>query len=234
MVYNKNIPKFFWIFLNFNDQIKAFQFCGINIFMLTPDDFNLATFVTSAPSLKECPAEIGWEIAFAGRSNAGKSSALNCITKNGIAKTSKTPGRTQLINFFKVKENMSLVDLPGYGFAKVPLAVRQKWQKNLKKYLLDRRNLLGLVLVMDIRHPLTDLDWQLLTLVSERNLKLHLLLTKADKLKFSALKSTLADVTKQIKKANIDASVQTFSSLKKQGVEEAKQTLISWLEALDS
>lgn len=202
--------------------------------MLTLENFSQATFITSAPSLQECPSEIGWEIAFAGRSNAGKSSALNCLTKNGIAKTSKTPGRTQLINFFRIQEDVSLVDLPGYGFAKVPLAVRQKWQKNLKEYLLDRRNLLGLVLVMDIRHPLTDLDWQLLTLVADRKLKIHLLLTKEDKLKFGAIKSTLMNVATQIKRSNIEASIQSFSSLKKQGIEEAKQTIINWINQADS
>lgn len=201
--------------------------------MLTLENFSQATFITSAPSLQECPSEIGWEIAFAGRSNAGKSSALNCLTKNGIAKTSKTPGRTQLINFFRIQEDVSLVDLPGYGFAKVPLAVRQKWQKNLKEYLLDRRNLLGLVLVMDIRHPLTDLDWQLLTLVADRKLKIHLLLTKEDKLKFGAIKSTLMNVATQIKRSNIEASIQSFSSLKKQGIEEAKQTIINWINQAD-
>lgn len=197
--------------------------------MLISEDFNSATFVTSAPSLQECPSEIGWEIAFAGRSNAGKSSALNSITKNRIARTSKTPGRTQLLNFFKIKDNMTFVDLPGYGYAKVPLAVRQKWQKNLKKYLLERRNLLGLVLVMDIRHPLTDLDWQLLTLVAERNLKLHLLLTKADKLKQGAIKATITKVTQQMKRAQISASLQAFSSLKKQGIKDAQETLIDWV-----
>lgn len=201
--------------------------------MLTLENFSQATFITSAPSLQECPSEIGWEIAFAGRSNAGKSSALNCLTKNGIAKTSKTPGRTQLINFFRIQEDVSLVDLPGYGFAKVPLAVRQKWQKNLKEYLLDRRNLLGLVLVMDIRRPLTDLDWQLLTLVADRKLKIHLLLTKEDKLKFGAIKSTLMNVATQIKRSNIEASIQSFSSLKKQGIEEAKQTIINWINQAD-
>lgn len=122
-------------------------------------NYQKATFLTSAPDIKALPADTGIEVAFAGRSNAGKSSALNTLTRqNGLARTSKTPGRTQLINTFALAENQRLIDLPGYGFAKVPLAVKEKWQKALSEYLMKRQSLKGIVVLMDIRHPLKDLD----------------------------------------------------------------------------
>ncbi|MGB2046141.1 MAG: ribosome biogenesis GTP-binding protein YihA/YsxC, partial [Porticoccaceae bacterium] len=126
-------------------------------------NYQIAEFLTSAPTIKECPVDTGSEVAFAGRSNAGKSSAINALTrKRGLARTSKTPGRTQLINFFQLTENKRLVDLPGYGYAKVPRAMKAEWDRHLANYLQMRESLAGLILLMDIRHPLQDYDQQML------------------------------------------------------------------------
>lgn len=141
-------------------------------------------FITSAPDIRHLPEDAGIEVAFAGRSNAGKSSALNRLTnQKNLAKTSKTPGRTQLINLFKVTDNCHIVDLPGYGFAQVPLEMKKKWQKSLGEYLQKRECLKGLVVLMDIRHPMKDLDQQLIYWAVEVNIPVQVLLTKADKLK---------------------------------------------------
>ena len=134
--------------------------------------------------LAQCPNDDGCEIAFAGRSNAGKSSAINTLTRNkGLARTSKTPGRTQLINFFQLDEGKRLVDLPGYGYAKVPIAMKRKWDKHLAEYLQLRQSLAGLILLMDIRHPLQEFDLQMLNWAAQAGLPVHILLTKSDKLK---------------------------------------------------
>src|SRR5690606_52378 len=141
-------------------------------------------FLKSAPTLKECPDDIGAEVAFAGRSNAGKSSAINALTRQGkLARTSKTPGRTQLVNFFTLGPDKRLVDLPGYGYAKVPLAMKREWDRHLADYLQHRQSLKALVLLMDIRHPLQEYDWQMVRWAGEGGLPMQLLLTKADKLK---------------------------------------------------
>ena len=146
-------------------------------------NLNKATFTISAPDIKRLPADTGVEVAFAGRSNAGKSSALNTLTRiNGLARTSKTPGRTQLINVFEIADNHRLIDLPGYGFAKVPLEMKLKWQKALGEYLEKRECLKGLVILMDIRHPLKDLDMDLIQWAADSELPVLALLTKADKL----------------------------------------------------
>ncbi len=197
-------------------------------------NFQTAQYLSSAPSLKECPPEEGVEVAFAGRSNAGKSSAINTLTRNGkLARTSKTPGRTQLINYFVLHDNplLRVVDLPGYGFAKVPLAMKQAWEKNMSAYLHKRESLQGLVLVMDIRHPMRELDTMLINWAVEAELPTHLLLTKADKLKRGAAQSTLLQIRKTLIEGEVDdlVSVQTFSALKKQGVQELESRLSGWM-----
>jgi GTP-binding protein len=197
-----------------------------------PAHFNYrqAVFLTSAPSLRECPADIGAEVAFAGRSNAGKSSAINALTGNRkLARTSKTPGRTQLLNFFAIDAQRRLVDLPGYGFAKVPLAVKQQWQRHLDAYLERRLSLRGLVLLMDIRHPLQPFDTTLLEWARRGRMPVHVLLTKADKLNHGAAKTTLLQVRKQLAVQLENASVQLFSALDLNGLGELQEQLDRWL-----
>ncbi|WP_096086690.1 ribosome biogenesis GTP-binding protein YihA/YsxC [Agaribacterium haliotis] len=196
--------------------------------------FQSAQYLTSAPSIRECPAETGVEVAFAGRSNAGKSSALNKLTRNGkLARTSKTPGRTQLINYFNLNksEDLRLVDLPGYGFAKVPLAMKKAWEKNMSEYLQKRESLQGLIIVMDIRHPLQEGDVMILNWAVEAELPSHILLTKSDKLKRGAAKNTLLEVEKKLREAQVEdlVSAQTFSSLKGDGVDKLEQRIASWM-----
>ena len=191
--------------------------------------YNQATFVTSAANLAACPPESLAEVAFAGRSNAGKSSAINTITtQTRLARISKTPGRTQLINFFGLAEGRFLVDLPGYGFAKVPLSVKNKWQEELEKYLRRRQVLCGLVLLSDIRHPLKEFDRMMIDWAVQSGLPLHLLLTKSDKLKRGAAQNTLLAVQKELKPFS-NVTVQLFSSLKNDGVTEVRAKLDEWL-----
>lgn len=193
--------------------------------------FRLATFLTSANHLDQLPPDEGLEVAFAGRSNAGKSSALNTLTDHrSLARTSKTPGRTQLINFFVLDEQRRLVDLPGYGYAKVPEAVKRHWQQVLADYLRVRRCLRGLVLLMDIRHPLKDFDRQMLDWCASQQMQVHILLTKADKLKRGPAGNTLQQVRKDLKADYPLVTVQLFSSLDKQGIDEAREKLAGWLE----
>jgi len=197
-------------------------------------NFHSARFLISAPSLKECPPEGGREVAFAGRSNAGKSSAINKLTGNGkLARTSKTPGRTQLINFFTLDdaEEKRLVDLPGYGFAKVPLKVKQQWQRHLSEYLYKRQSLAGLVILMDIRHPMQEFDTMMLNWAVDADMPVHMLLTKCDKLKRGAAKNTLLQVQRSLLEAEVDdlVSVQLFSALKGDGVGQLTDTLSQWL-----
>ena len=191
--------------------------------------YNQATFVTSAANLAACPPESLAEVAFAGRSNAGKSSAINAITnQTRLARISKTPGRTQLINFFGLAEGRFLVDLPGYGFAKVPLSVKNKWQEELEKYLRRRQVLCGLILLSDIRHPLKEFDRMMIDWAVQSGLPLHLLLTKSDKLKRGAAQNTLLAVQKELKPFS-NVTVQLFSSLKNDGVTEVRAKLDEWL-----
>ncbi len=199
-------------------------------------NFNSAKFLVSAPSLKQCPPEQGAEVAFAGRSNAGKSSALNTLTNNHkLARTSKTPGCTQLINFFQLQNspNLRLVDLPGYGYAKVSQAMKTKWQEHLSEYLNSRQCLKGLILVMDIRHPMQEFDIMMMTWAVESELPLHALLTKSDKLSHGAAKNTLLAFRKELKENGFDQFVtaQMFSSLNRDGVDELARQLGTWLQS---
>lgn len=193
--------------------------------------YTQATFLKSAAKVQQLPAEDGYEVAFAGRSNAGKSSALNCLTGNKhLARTSKTPGRTQLLNVFIVKdEQHRLVDLPGYGYAKVAMQTKIDWQKNLAHYLEVRESLKGLVLLMDIRHPLKELDKTLLHWAITQNLPVHILLTKADKLSRNQIQQALQTVSTYCKPLP-NVSWQPFSSLKKEGVETLVTVLNTWFE----
>lgn len=193
--------------------------------------FQHATFLTSANELKQLPPPDGIEVAFAGRSNAGKSSALNTLANhNRLAFVSKQPGRTQLINYFTLGEDKHLVDLPGYGYAKVPQEMRDHWQKVLSRYLTERPNLVGLVLVMDCRHPLTPLDCQMLDWFAPSGDPIHVLLTKSDKLApFLANKALEETQTALWENWGGHISAQLFSSLKKKGVEEAETVLSEWL-----
>ncbi|MCG8488193.1 MAG: ribosome biogenesis GTP-binding protein YihA/YsxC [Chromatiales bacterium] len=192
--------------------------------------YHRAHFLKSAAKLSQSPIDQGYEVAFAGRSNAGKSSALNTLcSQKSLARTSKTPGRTQLLNFFELDEQRRLVDLPGYGYAKVAESIKQQWQRSLANYIEYRQCLKGLILLMDIRHPLTPFDLQMLQWNTHHGLPPHILLTKADKLKTGAAKSTQLKVERSLND-HPEISVQRFSSLKKQGIDECHQVLDIWLE----
>jgi GTP-binding protein len=194
--------------------------------------FRKAQFLTSANKLGQLPPDSGHEVAFAGRSNAGKSSALNAICdQQGLARTSKTPGRTQVLNVFPVDDPAKrLIDLPGYGYAKVPEAMRLHWRGVIDTYLRTRESLKGLVLVMDARHPLKDFDCHMLEFGAASGRACHCLLTKADKLSRSEGLRTLAAVNKEIATIAPGASAQLFSSLAKSGLDEARALVARWLE----
>ncbi|MGV2878057.1 YihA family ribosome biogenesis GTP-binding protein [Pantoea vagans] len=197
-------------------------------------NYHVTHFVMSAPDIRHLPSDTGIEVAFAGRSNAGKSSALNTLTnQKGLARTSKTPGRTQLINLFEVKEGKRLVDLPGYGYAEVPEEMKLKWQRALGEYLQKRQALKGLVVLMDIRHPLKDLDRQMIQWSVESGIPVLLLLTKADKLASGARKAQLNVVREAALEFVGDVQVELFSSLKKIGVDKVRQKLDSWFNTLE-
>jgi GTP-binding protein len=194
--------------------------------------YNSAKFNKSAAKLNQCPEDVGAEVAFAGRSNAGKSSAINTLTNNGkLARTSKTPGRTQLINFFDLNvEGVRIVDLPGYGYAKVPIEMKQHWQQHLDEYLQKRKCLQGVVLVMDIRHPMKEFDNMMVSWCQNSHMPLHVLLTKSDKLKKGPAQSTLLTIRKELTAILGDlVTVQTFSALKKQNVDQLRNRLDLWL-----
>jgi GTP-binding protein len=191
--------------------------------------YRQAHYTISATQLAELPDDIGIEVAFAGRSNAGKSSAINTITdQKALARISKTPGRTQMINFFALDNERSLVDLPGYGYAKVPEKMKIRWQQTLGKYLETRQALKGLMLMMDIRHPLKEFDLQMIKWANNAHLPVHILLTKADKFKHGAAMANLHSVEAKLRKLNLNAGVQLFSSLKKTGKEQAISQLDKW------
>ena len=193
--------------------------------------YHQAKFMNSAPHIRDAPEDKGLEIAFAGRSNAGKSSAINTLTRQkSLARISKTPGRTQMLNFFAIDESKRFVDLPGYGYAKVPLEVKKKWHKMMENYLAERKSLCGIVLVMDVRHPLTDFDKQMAEWCQHAGLPLHILLTKSDKLKYGAAKNTLLAVKKALAEASVPVSIQLFSALKKVGVDEIHLLLDQWFD----
>jgi len=185
-------------------------------------------FMLGAAQPKQFPEDAGAEVAIAGRSNAGKSSAINAIVaRQSLARSSKTPGRTQQINFFELLPAQRLVDLPGYGFAKVPVNMRQHWGELLTSYFTQRVSLAGAIVVMDARHPLTDIDTQMLDLAASRNLRIHILLTKSDKLSRSVAIKTLAQVRKALAGT---ATVQLFSATAKTGVDEARDVLKAMLK----
>lgn len=192
--------------------------------MLNP--FAQARFLLSCASLTQCPRDERGEIAFAGRSNAGKSSALNTLcNRKALARVSKTPGRTQLINLFELPDGQRLADLPGYGYANVPESVRKGWARMVGGYVEQRANLRGLVLIMDCRHPLTPYDRELLAWIKSGQRACHVLLTKADKLNYSASRKALAATRKGLAELGIEAGVQLFSANTDQGVEEARATI---------
>ncbi|MCB1803300.1 MAG: YihA family ribosome biogenesis GTP-binding protein [Gammaproteobacteria bacterium] len=191
--------------------------------------YRRTVFQTSAAKLDQAPADEGFEVAFAGRSNAGKSSAINTLCdQSTLARTSKTPGRTQLLNFFAVDEQRRIVDLPGYGYAKVAESVKREWQGALSAYLEQRKCLRGLMLMMDIRHPLKDYDTQMLEWAQHIGLPVHVLLTKADKLKNGPAKSSMLKVREVLRGMSPNFSVQTFSSLKRSGIDNAHAKLDEW------
>jgi GTP-binding protein len=195
--------------------------------------YQQAVFLTSAAKLNQLPADSGIEVAFAGRSNAGKSSALNVLTRNKkLAFTSKTPGRTQLINLFSLDEERRLVDLPGYGYAKVPLAVKQRWQATLGQYLEQRQCLRGLILLMDIRHPLKEFDVNLLNWSTHCQFGVHILLTKSDKLSRGAADSTYQQVLRDLSHLhlNTEVSCQIFSAHSLVGVDKLQAKLNEWFD----
>lgn len=196
---------------------------------MKPIHYNRIRFLKSAAECSQLPPDQGIEIAFAGRSNSGKSTALNTIVGiSRLARTSKTPGRTQLINFFELDELHRLVDLPGYGYAQVPTPVKLRWERVLEEYLRERQSLRGLILLMDIRHPLKEMDWQMIEWTVSHELPIHILLTKADKLKRGAAQNCLLKVRKELSGYEDYISVQLFSALKGSGVEEAHQKLDEW------
>lgn len=193
--------------------------------------FSQASFYTAASHTNNLPFLTGIEIAFAGRSNAGKSSAINALTnRNRLAFVSKTPGRTQQINFFQLGSNQFFVDLPGYGYAKVPHAVRLQWEGFLSSYLQTRDSLHGLVLIMDIRHPLKLLDIQMLDWFAPTGKAIHILLTKSDKLSRQQANAALRAVTLHLQEHYPHCSVQLFSSFSMLGVEEASTIIRSWFD----
>lgn len=197
--------------------------------------YRQAQFLISAASKKQFPVDDGLEVAFAGRSNAGKSSAINTLCDNkGLAKISKTPGRTRLINFFSLDEKRRLVDLPGYGYAKVPLPMKQEWERLLEQYLQQQGPVRGVVVIVDIRHPMKEFDLHMLDWCQHYNLPTHVLLTKTDKLKRGPAQAALLKTRKELKQAGYDCSAQTFSALKKTGLNELASILDSWLERDES
>ena len=194
--------------------------------------FSQLAFETSVHELSTLPISRR-EIAFAGRSNAGKSSAINTLARHKLAFVSKTPGRTQLLNFFRINPGNYLVDLPGYGYAEVPEAVKNHWQATLARYLETRQELVGLVMIMDVRHPLTVLDWKMLSWFGPSGRPIHILLTKSDKLSKNPAAASLKQVRAALQTGYPQCSVQLFSSLKKTGVEEAEAVIDGWLRDPD-
>lgn len=195
-------------------------------------NYQKALFLLSVADLPQLPPDEGIEVAIVGRSNAGKSSVLNQLTQNkGLARVSKTPGRTQLINLFGLDDNRRLADLPGYGYAKVPPSVKKKWQVLLDSYLRSRECLQGLILVMDIRHPLKEFDHLMLSWTSQCNLPVHILLNKSDKLTQSAASKTLREVKDALTPYANEISVQTFSAMKGKGVKELREKMDNWFGA---
>lgn len=188
------------------------------------------SFLKSVAKLKQLPKDQGAEVAFIGRSNSGKSTAINSITgKKGLAKASKTPGRTQLLNFFQMDEHLRLVDLPGYGFANVPNDVQANWEKIITNYLKTRKSLKGLIITMDIRHPLKSQDQAMLTLASHLQIPAYILLTKADKLTRNQAVNTLKLASQQLAILHYPYEIQIFSATKSIGIDNARRRILAWL-----
>lgn len=188
-----------------------------------------AVFLTTVAHLRDMPVDSVCEVAFAGRSNAGKSSAINALANHvRLAYVSKTPGRTQHLNYFTLVEGKYLVDLPGYGYAKAPEAIRSQWEGLVGPYLQKRLQLAGLILIMDARHPLTPLDYRLLDFFLPTGRPVHVFLSKADKLTRQAQAKTLSEVRTALAKLGPQLTVQLFSSLKKTGIEEAEDIIAGW------
>lgn len=195
--------------------------------------FSNVSFIKSAPTLKQSPEDVGIEVAFVGRSNAGKSSAINTITgRSGLARTSKTPGRTQLMNYFYLDDNRRIVDLPGYGYAKVPERIQRQIEDLLGSYLSQRQCLQGVILLMDIRHPMMKTDKQFIDFAEQYELPIHILLTKCDKLSRSKSNQVLVEARSAIS-AYPNVSVQTFSATESIGIEEVYRKLDEWFSFED-
>ncbi|MCX7193815.1 MAG: ribosome biogenesis GTP-binding protein YihA/YsxC [Proteobacteria bacterium] len=193
--------------------------------------FSLATFYTTVNHIKDLPIHGGKEVAFVGRSNAGKSSAINTLANHvRLAYTSKTPGRTQHLNYFSLGNDSYIVDLPGYGYAKVPPEAKRHWESLLSTYLQKREELCGLIVIMDIRRPLLELDETMLDWFATTGKPIHILLTKSDKFSRQQSTLTLMKVKAYLAENYPQCSVQLFSSLKKQGVEEAEAVIAGWLK----
>lgn len=194
-----------------------------------------AYFLLSAADVKQLPADQGIEVAIVGRSNAGKSSVLNCLTQNRkLARVSKTPGRTQLVNIFILDSTRRIADLPGYGYAKAPLSAKQQWQKTVNTYLETRKSLAGLIVVMDIRHPLKPLDLTLLEFCDHYKLPVHILLNKADKLSKNMIIKTLHKVKAAVAEYDNPVTLQAFSALRGIGLDELQKLLAKWYELEDA
>lgn len=197
-----------------------------------PVNYHHIEFLKSALELSHLPSDKGGEVAFIGRSNAGKSSAINAITGvRGLARTSSTPGQTQMINLFSLAKDRRLVDLPGYGYAKVPRTIKQRWQKAIDEYLETRECLKGLILVMDIRHPLKEGDQQLIAWAVKCRVPVHVLLTKADKLNVHEAKKIQKEVSSALETFGDLISIQIFSAMEATGVKEAQACLDQWFAA---
>jgi len=197
--------------------------------MITKPNYKNAYFLLSVADLKQLPPDEGIEVAIVGRSNAGKSSVLNKLTQNkGLARVSKTPGRTQLINLFALDDKRRLADLPGYGYAKVTKETKAGWQVLLDRYLRERQCLRGLLLVMDIRHPLKEFDQAILRWANDAQLSVHILLNKADKLSLHQLKQTVQKVEQYIQTLNTEVTCQPLSALKGQGIDHLQKKCDTW------
>lgn len=193
--------------------------------------YQKAYFLLSVANVKQLPPDQGIEVAIVGRSNAGKSSILNRLTQQKtLARVSKTPGRTQHVNIFVLDETRRIADLPGYGYAKVPLAAKQQWQKTVDAYIRERQCLKGLLLIMDIRHPLKEGDWQLLDYCEHRGLPVHIILNKADKLSRGAVADTLREVKAALTDYDNSVTFQSFSALKGAGIKELHLLLDEWYD----
>lgn len=194
---------------------------------MAKNPYRQSVFLTSAAKISQIPEDSGREVAFVGRSNVGKSSVINCLTENkGLAKTSKTPGRTRLMNFFTVENGVMLVDLPGYGFARVDKSLKDQWRQNINEYFTTRKSLCGVVLIVDIRRELRDEELLMLDWCDSSGVPLHMIVNKADKLPYSHQKTALLSIKTSLKDFN--ATSQLFSVTKKIGVEEAISRLNTW------